>query len=189
MNNEYIEDIRSYFKGGFCLNEDGTYLAMTTESVQGVAIEKGLGYKVTVYNDALASSATDAYLLKTPPTGLVTFGLNSITCADTANVKSAVVEMNFYEGGTVTANGGDTNVLVRNYNRAFGDANGFIVKSSPTITADGIYVSKTLVSSNVIAYPNITFQLDANTNYILKIKNVSDVTARYVANFTVFDLG
>jgi hypothetical protein len=93
-----------------------------------------------------------------------------------------------YEAPTITADGGDTNVIVSNYNRNSSNTLSATIKSSPTVTDDGTELLHRLFSSEQQVAGDSTFQLKYDTDYVVKITNLFGDDIDFSANIVLFDI-
>lgn len=187
-DNYWSKELVNFIKKTTGTTSDGSYLSLATESVQARAIEQGLGYSITLHETAFGTTDETYYLFRTPETGLITGVIMGLSCIDNATRDIGNLEVDFYEGATVSADGADTGVIVTNYNRNSTETANFVVKSNPTITDNGDLIIKSLVSSNFHTYSSNTFQLKPDTNYLIYIDNISDAEVQYNISLQAFQL-
>lgn len=163
--------------------------SIACEDVTARAVELGFGYELTAQQTGLASSGVHYYQIETPDTDyLITNTLNSASCVDSANNKTGIMKMCLFEGATTTADGGATGISIANFNRNTLLTNEFTFTYAPTITDNGTLLVCKLISANYALVQGITYQMKANTKYLIQVTNTSDVTIDYMYGLTFFQI-
>jgi choline kinase len=161
-------------------------VSIATECVQARAIELGLGFVIS-HNDTVASEASDYMLLRTPATGLITVAFISILAVDGKEVKASYGRIRLYEDAVVSADGTDTGVIISNYNRNSTTTPAFVVKGRPTVTTEGTVLAESLLAEQLFKH-DTTWQLKADTDYLIEVYNDGTVGFDYSVILNVFQI-
>jgi hypothetical protein len=187
LHNYWNNDLATLLKANIDPDNDLIY-GMAVETVEARAVEYGLAYNVTLYEETFTSPSTTYYLLRTGTSNNITLNITSVRCIDIENNKEASLHLDSFEAPTVTTVGDDTGMIIANLNRTTDKVKTFTLKSSPTISDEGTQLFHSLLSSSAPQGTGITWQLKPDTEYHIKISNNSGVTCSYSVGMTMYEL-
>jgi len=152
--------------------------SVAVESVFAKSVELGRAFILSHVETAVALSAVDNHLIKTPSAEtLVTMELPVI--ATTADKGGLLIQI--YEGTTVSAVGVETGLTIRSINRNSLISNKLIITQQPTITSIGTLIHEQL-NSGFPVESDITFQLKPDKYYTIRITNNYQNNINYSMN-------
>lgn len=158
--------------------------SVAVESVFAKSVELGRAFILSHVETAVALSAVDNHLIKTPSAEtLVTMELPVI--ATTADKGGLLIQI--YEGTTVSAVGVETGLTIRSINRNSLISNKLIITQQPTITSIGTLIHEQL-NSGFPVESDITFQLKPDKYYTIRITNNYQNNINYSMNVVFFQI-
>lgn len=155
-------------EGGFTANVDSTGAQLITQYAD-VALNAGTAYMATAVKASVANNGTLDLLAKVP--------LDVLTYALASGSAASDIQVQFFEGTTVSADGAAANVISRN--RLTPGTSVVAVSVDPTVTDLGTLLLETVVGGGRTRSYGTSFQtddeiiLDTDQQYLIRITNIS----------------